>query len=191
MNIHTVRVFFLIGLLAFVGCDSRKLTHPTGKVVGVHDGDTITVLTPSKEQMKVRLYGIDAPELNQAFGRRAKEQLSDLVFGKEVRIENSKHKEIDSSEKDQYKRYTGWVFVRSESGETCANEEMVKNGYAWWYAQYAKKERKLADLQDKAKKECLGLWSEGKQVAPWDFRSREELERLQKKFSVETKKSTR
>jgi endonuclease YncB( thermonuclease family) len=54
----------------------------TDKVVGVSDGETNTVLDASNKQYKVRLIGIDAPESNQDFGSRAKQSLSDLVFGK-------------------------------------------------------------------------------------------------------------
>ena len=60
-----------------------------GKVVGVSDGDTITVLDADKRQRKIRLEGIDAPESNQDFGSRAKQSLSDLVFGKTVAVETA------------------------------------------------------------------------------------------------------
>ena len=90
----------------------------TGKVVGVSDGDTITVLTPAKESVKVRLYGIDAPESKQAFGARAKQELSGLVFGKAVRVE--------VVDKDRYGRTVGRVFV----GDVDVNLEMVRRGFA-------------------------------------------------------------
>ena len=73
----------------------------TGKVVGVSDGDTITVLDGQKRQHKVRLNGIDAPESSQDFGSRAKQSLSDLVFGKTVTITSRK--------KDKYGRTLGTV----------------------------------------------------------------------------------
>ena len=75
----------------------------TGKVVGVSDGDTITVLDASKRQHKVRLDGIDAPESSQDFGSRAKQSLSDLVFGKTVTVLGSK--------KDRYGRTLGKVML--------------------------------------------------------------------------------
>jgi endonuclease YncB( thermonuclease family) len=58
-----------------------------GKVVGISDGDTITVLIGGRKQLKVRLAKIDAPEKSQAYGQRSKQSLSDLVFGKQVRVE--------------------------------------------------------------------------------------------------------
>jgi endonuclease YncB( thermonuclease family) len=73
----------------------------TGKVVGVSDGDTITVLDASNRQHKVRLEGIDAPESAQDYGSRAKQSLSDLVFGKTVTVISSK--------KDKYGRVLGKV----------------------------------------------------------------------------------
>jgi endonuclease YncB( thermonuclease family) len=57
----------------------------TGRAVGVHDGDTITVLDANKTQRKIRLAGIDAPELKQAFGNRAKKNLAELAFDKDAR----------------------------------------------------------------------------------------------------------
>jgi endonuclease YncB( thermonuclease family) len=74
----------LLFLLTFTLSHAASIT---GKVVGVHDGDTLTVLTAAKESVKVRLYGIDAPESKQAFGARSKQELSELAFGKQVRVE--------------------------------------------------------------------------------------------------------
>ena len=57
-----------------------------GKVVGVSDGDTVTVLDAERHQHKVRLAGIDAPEKAQAFGQASKISLSDQIFGREVAV---------------------------------------------------------------------------------------------------------
>ena len=94
-----------------------------GKVVGVTDGDTITVLVGT-EQKKIRLAEIDAPEKSQAFGNLSKMMLSEKVFGKEVRV--------TVSNKDRYNRYVGKVTCNGRN----VNEEMVKEGYAWHYKQY-------------------------------------------------------
>jgi len=74
-----------------------------GKVVGVSDGDSIVVLDAQKRQNRIRLAGIDAPELKQPFGQASKRSLSELVFGKQVRVQWDK--------KDQYGRIVGQVFL--------------------------------------------------------------------------------
>jgi endonuclease YncB( thermonuclease family) len=61
-------VFLLIALFQTTACTADF----TGKVVGISDGDTLTVLTAAKTQVKIRLYGIDAPEAGQDFGNKAK-----------------------------------------------------------------------------------------------------------------------
>ena len=61
-------------------CGTTFAAEIIGRVIGVHDGDTITVLDASKTQYKVRLLGIDAPESGQSFGTRSKQHLSDLVY---------------------------------------------------------------------------------------------------------------
>ena len=129
----------------------------TGKVVGVHDGDTITLLTAEKEQVKVRLEGIDAPELKQAFGNASKQSLSDLVFGKLVKLE--------VSGKDKYRRTLGHVFVE----ETWVNLAQVKRGFAWHYKKYSK-DADLAEAEAKAREARLGLWKDASPLAPWDWR---------------------
>lgn len=72
--------------LATTSVNARTNEVINGKVVGVHDGDTLTLLMPGKAQVKVRLNGIDAPEAGQAFGEKSKQALSAFVFGKSVRI---------------------------------------------------------------------------------------------------------
>ena len=96
-----------------------------GKVVGIADGDTITVLDAEKVQHKIRLEGIDAPEKGQAFGTKSKEKMSELVGEKEVVVKWSK--------KDRYGRILGDVYL----GDRHINVEMVKDGLAWHFKQYS------------------------------------------------------
>ena len=96
-----------------------------GRVVGVSDGDSITVLDSAKRQHKVRLAGIDAPELKQAFGQASKRSLSALVFGKTVAVETVK--------RDRYDRQIGKVLVDGRD----ANLAQIEAGFAWHYKQYA------------------------------------------------------
>ncbi len=106
----------------------------TAHVVGVHDGDSITVLTPAKEQIKVRLEGIDAPELKQPYGRAAKAAMSDMVFNKDVTL--------NVIGTDRYGRTLARVIVDGLD----VNLELVKRGLAWRYDKYSK-EQALLDAQ--------------------------------------------
>ncbi len=91
------------------------------KVVGVHDDDSITVLTTSNQQIKVRLEGVDCPELKQDYGQKAKQYTSSLCFQKQVRIE--------TTGKDRYGRTLAYVCI----GNTCINIELLKAGMAWHF----------------------------------------------------------
>ena len=128
------------------------------KVIGVQDGDTITVLK-DREPIKVRLHGIDAPEKKQPFGTRARQFTSDLVFSKTVRIEGEK--------KDRYGRLL--VVVILADGRYL-NEEIVYEGYAWWYRQYAPGDKVLEGLEDDARQHKRGLWADNQPVPPWEWR---------------------
>ena len=101
-----------------------------GKVVGVADGDTITVLR-GKEQVRIRLNAVDTPEKRQAFGKKAKKFTADMVAGKVV--------EVRPTTQDRYGRTVARVLV----GDSSLNEALVKAGYAWWYRKYAPKAKKL------------------------------------------------
>ena len=135
----------------------------TGKVVGVSDGDTITVLDADKRQRKICLEGIDAPESNQYFGSRAKQSLSDLVFGKTVTVTSRK--------KDKYGRTLGMVTLDGKD----INLEQVQRGMAWAYhysAGEVRPEEPTADelAEEQARKEKRGLWADPSPTPPWDFR---------------------
>ncbi|WP_092194024.1 thermonuclease family protein [Desulfomicrobium norvegicum] len=89
----------------------------TGKVVVIADGDTITVLRDGREQVKIRLYGIDAPESGQAFGKASKRNLSAMVHGRSVQVEvmdtDTKTSEIDFSFLEVFQEgYPGQIGLR-------------------------------------------------------------------------------
>jgi endonuclease YncB( thermonuclease family) len=135
----------------------------SGRVVGVSDGDTITVLDASRSRWKIRLATIDSPEKNQDFGSRAKESLSDMVFGKDV--------EVEVRSTDRYGRVVGVVRI----GGTDVNLEQIKRGLAWHYTQYSKEQpfgerRTYAEAQKRAQAARTGLWVRGDAVEPWAFR---------------------
>lgn len=131
-----------------------------GKAVGVSDGDTITILTQEKQQIKVRLYGIDCPESHQDYGQKAKQFTSGLVFGKTV--------DLETVDQDRYGRSVGVVKVEGKT----LNEELLKNGFAWFYGQYCKRPEcgQWKQYEEQARSSNTGLWAGKDPVAPWDFR---------------------
>lgn len=130
----------------------------TGKAVGITDGDTIRLLKDGQE-IKIRLHGIDAPEEGQPFGARAKQYLSALTFGKEVRAE--------VLETDKYGRSVALIYL---ADGRCINHELVRHGIAWWYPQYAQGDTALARLEREAREGGLGLWEDKSAIAPWEWR---------------------
>jgi len=130
-----------------------------GKVVKVQDGDTFTLLTSTNEQIKVRMYGIDAPEKKQPYGQASKKHLSDFIFGKTVCVVQKG--------KDKYKRYLGIAYL--ENGEN-VNYRMVADGYAWHFTKYSDDTYQVA-LEKNARNQKRGIWQEPAPVSPWDFRA--------------------
>ena len=146
-------------MITFIALITCTFIDPfDASVVSVHDGDTITIRTT--ETSKIRLYGIDAPELKQPHGQAAKHALSEMTFGKSVHI--------TPMSKDRY----GRIVAKVEAGGVDVNRVMVEQGNAWWYVQYAKYDMPLANAQSRAQAEKLGLWADPNRVAPWEFRKR-------------------
>lgn len=137
----------------------QVLEELTGKVIGVTDGDTITVLV-NKESIKVRLEGIDAPEAKQSFGNKSKQALSEIVFGKNVIVKKTGE--------DRYGRTLGVIMVSNVD----ANAKMIEDGWAWHYKNYNDEER-LAKLEEKARAAKRGLWADPNPLAPWEYRTRQ------------------
>jgi len=128
----------------------------TGKVVKVADGDTITVLR-DREQIKIRLAGIDAPEKAQPFGNVARQSMSEMLFGREVRV-------VEQG-RDRYGRTIGRVY----QGDVDVSAVQIKQGMAWVYRKYSK-EAALYQLEDEAKQHRLGLWADTEPTPPWAWR---------------------
>jgi micrococcal nuclease len=130
-----------------------------GLVVGVSDGDTLTLLTPEKQQVKVRLAEIDAPEKSQPFGQRSKQSLSALCYDKQAQL-----RIVDM---DRY----GRAVARVTCDGTDANASQVKAGMAHVYPKYAK-DPALFALQDEARAAKRGLWADPAPIPPWEFRKK-------------------
>ena len=143
-------LFFLLSLA--VQADTLE-----GKVVKIADGDTLTLLTSSNEQVKIRLAGIDTPERKQPFGNRAKQALANLAFQKQALIE------VEA--KDRYGRTVGVVFVDGLN----VNAELVKQGMAWVYRKYTD-DKRLYTLESEAKQAKRGLWIDKNPIPPWELR---------------------
>jgi len=133
-----------------------------GRCIKVADGDTITILTPAKRQVRIRLACIDCPERQQPFGKRAKQFTSSLVFGKQVRVHV-----VDW---DRYGRAVGWVYVNDDDGQKiCINRELVRAGLAWVYRKYCRNPE-LLRLEQEARSSGRGVWRNPHPVPPWVFR---------------------
>lgn len=151
--------FFAISLSVCSTTSHRPAAGFTGTVVGVSDGDTITVLDGQKPR-KVRLARIDCPEKAQPFGQRAKQFTAQLAFRKEVTVE--------VRGKEFYNRVLAEVIL--PDGRSL-NEELVRAGLAWWYRKYAPHDKQLAALEESARRAKRGVWSLGNPAPPWKFRS--------------------
>jgi endonuclease YncB( thermonuclease family) len=125
-------------------------------VVKVSDGDTLTVLVGGKREIRVRLDGIDCPELRQAYGTKAKQYASARVYGKNVTV-------IAHGE-DDYGRTIGTVFIEDSS----LNEELVALGLAWAYVYHS---TEYVSLEKDARRRRIGLWSDDNPTPPWEFRN--------------------
>jgi len=139
-------------------------TKWSGSVVGVADGDTITVLTEDKKPIRIRLYGVDSPEKAQAFGQKAKQFVSDTCYMKEVTV-----LETDT---DRYGRTV--ALIQLKSGHLL-QEELLQNGFAWVYIAYCRQPylNSFLALEEKARSAKKGLWIDKNPVPPWDFRKNE------------------
>ena len=155
-----MRLTILALLLFSFGVNADLLN---GRVVKVTDGDTITVLDNSNIQHKIRLSGIDAPEMNQAYGERSRLALAYAVAGGHVLI--------DWNKRDRWNRIVGKVLVNNKD----INLQQVQEGMAWHYKKY-EREQDAADralyahAEDEAQRNKIGLWRNHIAVPPWEFR---------------------
>jgi len=131
-----------------------------GWVSKVADGDTFTLNAVGQAPRAVRLYGIDAPERDQAYGELATTALVARIDGREVRVA--------VEDVDIYGRLVGTVFVNDSN----INLAMVEQGHAWWYEQYARDAVELELAEQQARAARRGLWASGTAVEPWEWRRR-------------------
>lgn len=133
------------------------------KVIGISDGDTITVLKDG-QPLKIRFAGIDTPEKGQPFGNNAKEALSSRVGGRHVKVV--------VRETDRYGRSIGDIY----DDEGHVNKWLVEGGFAWHYKAYSD-DADLARAEDEAKRAGRGLWADKNPIPPWNWRKLTKVER--------------
>jgi len=170
------RALLLVVLWAVIQAATAETI--TGRVVGVADGDTITVLDADKRQHRIRVAGIDAPERGQPSGFRSKDSLGALVHEQPVLIEWDK--------RDRFGRIVGKVWA-APADSPCRGEpacpmtldaglEQIKLGRAWWFRKYADEQTAddrctYAEAEAEARAAHRGLWLDADPVAPWDWRA--------------------
>lgn len=153
-------ILFILASFAMV--QTAAAESFVGRVVGVADGDTVTVLVSGNQQKKVRLAGIDAPEKAQDFGQASKRSLSDLIYNQAVMV--------DEEGVDQYGRSIGWIY----KGDMLVNLTQIERGMAWVYRRYVDiREQPGVELdraEAVAKRAREGLWVDEQPTPPWEFR---------------------
>lgn len=149
------------GLFALLICSVTPALAQTiaGQVVAIADGDTLTLLTESKQQIKIRLAEIDSPESRQPYGQKAKQALANLTFRKQV--------VADIQSVDRYGRSIARISVDGVD----VNRALVESGAAWVYRAYSQ-DKSLLRVEANARNARRGLWAlpEIERVAPWDWR---------------------
>jgi endonuclease YncB( thermonuclease family) len=161
------RAAVLLSLVLLCGINSYSqevVATLSGKVVDVADGDTITIVDRRKVMHLIRMVGIDAPEKFQEFGDKARQYLSDLVFGKTVRVEGTSY--------DRFGRLRGKVLLNGRD----MNLELVIAGFAWHFtetaAEQSDRDRQVYESAELiARRSKFNIWSAAKPVPPWQYKT--------------------
>ena len=158
---HLMRLVTLLAFAVWTFTASADVFE--GRVVGVADGDTITLLDGNRQQQRIRLAGIDAPEKAQPYGQRSKQHLADLAFGKDAKA--------DCYKVDRYDRDVCTVYANGQD----VGLAQLDAGLAWWFRKYAHeqppKERiNYEAAEDRAAADRVGLWQDANPVPPWRWR---------------------
>ncbi len=169
------RHLLALGLLLQAG--SILADTLVGRVSGVSDGASLTVVDGASVLHRIRLAAIDAPESRQPFSKESKQNLSDLVLGKEVRVEWRKH--------DRYGRIVGKLTLQAPPCSTCPKTQdaglaQLEAGLAWWDRE-SRREQSLADqgyyeyAEFDAKARRIGLWQDAAPMPPWEWRKKNQV----------------
>jgi endonuclease YncB( thermonuclease family) len=151
----------LIRLTAFLLLQPLAAADLVGPVISVHDGDTLTVLH-QQQPVRVRLSGVDSPEINQPFGPEARAFTADLALGQTVTVV------VEGT--DRYRRVVASVVL---PGGRTLNHEIVAAGLAWWSREFAPCDSALETLESDARRQRRGLWAGEVPAPPWQWRKQE------------------
>jgi endonuclease YncB( thermonuclease family) len=169
--------YIILGLISLTLYSPAFADTLQGSVVKIADGDTVTIVDDSGKKHRIRLMGIDAPEKAQPYGDVSTQSLVELVSDKAVTIEYQK--------RDRYKRIIGKVLVDPPGEVFCmaldcvkkidAGLEQIRRGLAWHYKKYqgeqSEEDRETyGEAEVEAREKQLGLWKDGKPMAPWEWR---------------------
>ena len=154
---------FIKSILFLLFFSTQIFADLSGVISKVIDADTVILKSDQGVNYKVRLLGIDAPEIKQIFGKEAAKYLANIVLGKTLTVRGSK--------KDRYKRLLGKLVLDGND----INLNLVKNGRAWHYKRYKTSQNKRDQLlysnaEKYAKLNELGLWSKTTPISPWQWR---------------------
>lgn len=163
VNLGTVLPTFVMATALGLVTPSAFALKLIGEVVAVADGDTVTVLDSDKQQHRIRLAGIDAPEKRQAFGNRSRQALASMVF--------RQHVTVDYQKTDRYGRLIGKVFAN----QVDINLKILRIGLAWHYKDYQGEQSvedraAYSEAESTARNDGVGLWQDQNPMPPWEFR---------------------
>jgi len=159
-------IFYTIFLISLVPVSA--LAEWEVNVVDVFDGDTIIVSLGGRAEI-IRLFGVDSPEKEQPFGLEARTFTSNLVSGKVIRVEP-----IEKSRYEMVKVYVD---------DKCLNEELLRAGYAW-YDLSGSIDANWVDMEQQARYDKKGLWSEDNPVPPWEYLRIKKKPTLERSYTI-------
>lgn len=159
MGIPAITVFLATLFGVFSAAPAFAVEQFSASVVKVTDGDTINIRRVKGRTEKVRLRGIDCPEINQPFGRKSRQIAFEIVKGQTIIVQ--------PKERDRYGRLVADIILLD--GRNLGNE-LVRNGACWWFRRYAPDDKNLKEAETQAKSERRGLWADSNPIPPWIWR---------------------
>ncbi len=152
---------YSLAIILFFAVASLIAAEFTGRVTWIHDGDTVKIRSNGVNHL-IRLWGIDAPEHDQDFGKESTKYLIKLIKNKTVIVKWDKQ--------DRYGRIIGKIYL----GKKYINLEIIKSGMAMVYLYY-NNEKDFINAEKQAKKSKIGLWIQKNPMPPWKYRRKNKI----------------